>query len=967
MKTFVQDLARQIEGEIRFSEIDRALYSTDASFYRIPPIGVVIPRSQADVVATVQATRQAKLPVLARGGGTSVSGQAVGAAVVLDFSKYMHRVIEINPEEGTAWVEPGVVQDVFKQRLRPHGLQFGPETATASRATLGGMAANNSAGARSILYGKTVDHILECRAVLADGSVCHFGPLNETELVAKAQGSSLEAQLYRQIPRLIAQHREDILNGFPRLLRRVSGYNLDALLGDYPDPSPLPDPDRRFNLAKLLVGSEGTLAVLSALKVRLIPLPRATAVGVVHFAALNAAIDAVETILELAPAAVELVDDQILAPAMRARAFQDRVGFIEGDPRAVLLVEFHGENEREVAERLEALGDRLVRAHLGYAMVSVRDQTAQANVWNLRKAGLGMLMSTRAERKPLAFVEDPAVPVERLGEFVREFQRIVAAHGTHAGYYGHASVGCLHIRPALNLKDPGDIERLNAMLHEVSDLTRALGGSMSGEHGDGLARSWLNEKMFGPRLYGAFQTVKRTFDFENRMNPGKVVDGPPPDAHLRYGLGYRTQELTTTFDFSREFGFARAAEMCNGNGNCRKQDVGTMCPSYQATLDEKHSTRGRANALRSVLAGQAGSENFTGRGLYEVMDLCLSCKACQTECPSSVNMAKLKAEFLSHYHREHGTPWRDRVVGHIALVNRLGAATAPLSNWLLKSPLGSLGKRLLGFAPERTLPAFAPQTFSRWFAARSSKPVGAGRRGPVVLFHDTYMEYNTPEIGRAAVKLLEQLGYEVILPTRRCCGRPMISKGLLAEAQANARYNVEQLLPYARAGIPILGCEPSCILTLRDEYLDLVCGGDAKDVAAHSLTIDEFLFDLHRRGELNLEFAKSALPALLHGHCHQKAMVGTRPTLELLKLAFDAHEIPSGCCGMAGAFGYEQEHYDLSLVIGSQRLFPAIEKSAPETVLVADGVSCRQQIAHATGRQARHLVEALSATLLPYY
>ncbi|AGY59886.1 FAD-binding and (Fe-S)-binding domain-containing protein [Gloeobacter kilaueensis] len=961
MQSFVEDLRRQIEGEVRFGEFDRVLYSTDASFYRIKPIGVVIPRTEADVVATVEQTRRAKLPVLARGGGTSVSGQAVGEAVVLDFSKYMHRVLELNLEEGWAWVEPGLVQDAFKKQLRPYALQFGPETATASRATLGGMAANNSAGARSVVYGKAIDHILACRAVLADGSLVTFGSVSEAERRQKAEGSSLEAQLYRQIPRIVERHKEAILERYPRVLRRVSGYNLDALVSEFADLSPMADPDRRFNLAKLLVGSEGTLGVLTAIKVRLIPLPAATALGVVHFDNLNAAVDAVSPILELGPSAVELVDHQILGPAMRSRQFQDRVGFVQGDPAALLIVEFQGEKQQELAGRLEALRQRLGRERLGYALTDVFGEQEQAEVWNLRKAGLGMLMSVRDERKPVAFVEDPAVPVERMPEFVRAFQKIVAEHGVRAGYYGHASVGCLHIRPALNLKDTADIERMNAIFAQVSDLTRELGGSMSGEHGDGLARSWLNEKMFGGELYGAFQQVKRAFDFENRLNPGKVVDAPPPDRNLRYGPDYRTVEPATTFDFSREFGIARAVEMCNGNGNCRKQDVGTMCPSYQGTRDEMHSTRGRANALRAVLAGQAGAETFTGRGLYEVMDLCLSCKSCQTECPSSINMAKLKAEFLSHYHREHGTPLRDRVIGNIALVNRIGSATAPFSNWLLHSGLGTVGKRMLGFAPAREFPAFASQPFSRWF--RRHRPWSGTSRGKVVLFHDTYMEYNDPTIGMAATELLERLGYEVILPERRCCGRPMISKGLLKEAQVNARFNVEQLTPYAQAGIPVVGCEPSCILTLRDEYLDLVPGGAAKDVASHSQTIDEFLHDRLRAGELALPFKSDRPPALVHGHCHQKAITGTRPTLEVLKLAYDVREIASGCCGMAGSFGYEREHYDLSLTIGSQRLFPAIEQATAQTVLIADGISCRQQIQHGTRRTAQHLVQALAAAL----
>lgn len=960
MEAFVKDLKQTIQGEVRFGEIDRLLYSTDASFYQIKPLGVVIPRNEADVIATVERAKAAKLPILARGGGTSLAGQTVGEGIVLDFSKYANRVLEFNLEERWAWIEPGLVQDALQKYLNPYGLRFGPETATSSRATLGGMCGNNSAGARSIVYGKAIDSILACRVVLSDGSVATFETLSQEGLQAKQQGSSLEAQIYRQIPRIVAANRDEILARYPKILRRVSGYNLDSLLPDFPNISPFPDPnaagtlcDRRFNLAKLLVGSEGTLGVVTAIKVRLVPVPQMTGLGVIHFQDLNESIDSVASILELNPSAVELVDENILSPAARSLALKDKIGFLNGEPAAILIVEFQGENEKAVCDRLE----RLQKLDLGYHLVQILDPVEQAKVWAVRKAGLGMLMSVRDERKPVAFVEDPAVPLERFPEFVREFQRIVASHKLTAGYYGHASVGCLHIRPALNLKQQGDIDMMKSILNEISDLTLSFGGSMSGEHGDGLARGWLNEKMYGKQLYRAFKEVKQVFDFENRLNPGKVVDCPSPDRALRYGTTYQTINLPTTFDFSRELGLARSVEMCNGNGACRKQNTGTMCPSYQATRDEKHSTRGRANALRAVISGQTGV-SFTSPELYEVMELCLQCKACQTECPSSVNMAKLKSEFLSHYHQAYGTPWRDRAIANIHLVNRIGSAMAPLSNWLMESLLGQFGKKLLGIAPERQLPAFDPIPFSQWFNQRT--PDRQKYRGQVVLFHDTYMEYNTPSIGRAATYILESLGYQVILSDRRCCARPAISKGLLKQAQSNARYNIEQLSPYAKAGIPIVGCEPSCILTLRDEYLDLVPGEDAKAVAERVKTLDEFLYDLHKKGELTIEFKPTKESVLVHGHCHQKALIGTRPLLEILQLAYPTQEIDSGCCGMAGYFGYEREHYDISLAIASQRLFAAIDRSDPNTLLVANGVSCRQQIASGTGRKARHFVEVLA-------
>jgi FAD/FMN-containing dehydrogenase/Fe-S oxidoreductase len=954
LEAFVKELEQSIRGEVRCEEIDRILYSTDASFYQIKPLGAVIPSCVEDVITTVETAKTMKLPLLPRGGGTSLAGQTVGEAMAIDFSKYMNRVLELNVEQGWAWVEPGLVPDTLNHYLETYGLQFAPETATSNRATLGGMGGNNSAGPRSIIYGKTIDHVLACRVVLSDGSVATFSPLSEEKIEAKSRGNSLEAQLYRKIPKIVAQNQEEILTRYPKLLRRVSGYNLDALVPNFPNFSPLPDGDSRFNLAKLLVGSEGTLGIVTALKVRLIPKVKVTALGIVHFHHLNQSIESVNPILELNPSAVELVDDQILQPAMRSRELQSQVGFTNGNPAAILIVEFQGESQQEVAHRVEKLN----QLNLGYHVTPVLDKQGQSNVWAVRKAGLGMLMSVRTERKPLAFVEDPAVPLEHLPAFLGEFQRIIGAHHTTAGYYGHASVGCLHIRPALNLKDGEDIGHLKSMLDEISDLTLALGGSMSGEHGDGLTRGWLNQKMYGVQLYQAFQEVKRAFDGENRLNPGKIVDCPPPEQNLRYGPTYQILNLPTTLDFSRELGLARSIEMCNGNGACRKQDKGTMCPSYQATREEKHSTRGRANVLRAVLSQQAGSVSFDSPELYEVMELCLQCKACQTECPSSINMAKLKAEFLNHYYARHGTPLRDRLAGSIHLINRIGSATAPLSNWLMKSPWGVLGKHLLGIAPQRQLPTFSTERFSHWFRQHTSR--SNGTQGPIVLFHDTYMEYNQPSIGKAATQLLEQLGYEVILPQGRCCGRPAISKGLLTEARGMANHNVEQLLPYARAGIPIVGCEPSCILTLKDEYLDLVPGQAAREVAEQVRTMDEFLNQLREQGKLKLNFSASHQPVLVHGHCHQKALIGMGPTLEVLSLAYPTQEIDSGCCGMAGAFGYEREHYHLSLEIGSQRLFPALERSPRDALLVANGISCRQQIAHATGRTARHFVEVFA-------
>jgi FAD/FMN-containing dehydrogenase/Fe-S oxidoreductase len=955
MDNLLHDLQQHISGEVRFDAVSKTLYSTDASIYQIEPLGVVIPRHADDVVAAITVAGEHGVPVLPRGGGTSLAGQTVGKALVIDVSPHMHQVLELNTEEHWAWVQPGLVQDQFNAYLRPYGFLFGPDTATSNRATLGGMIGNNSAGARSVLYGKTIDHVLELQVALSDGSTTTLRPLDKAALEQKQRGSTLEAQIYREVTRIAHENREAILERYPKIMRRVSGYNLDEFITDGP-----------CNLAKMVVGSEGTLAAVTAAKVRIMPRPAATAVLVVHFDDMIRSVEATGTILSFAPSAVEMVDRQIVNAARGAKEFEGHLPFLQGEPDAVIIAEFYGETAEEVADKVAQLEASLRREHLGYAYSQALTAQVQADVWKMRKGGLGLLMSTRDEHKPIAFIEDTAVDPAKLPEFLRRFRQIIAAHDTTAGYYGHASVGCLHIRPGIDLKQQSEVDKMFAMIQEISDLVMEYGGSMSGEHGDGLARSWLNEKHFGPTLYQAFKEVKRAFDPRNRMNPGKVVDGPSPKDNLRYGANYEAIEITTNLDFNRDGGFATAIEMCNGNGACRKLGDGTMCPSYQATLDEQHSTRGRANALRAILAGRLPKEAFVSKALYDTLDLCLECKACKTECPSNVDMAKLKYEFLSHYYAAHGTPLRARLFARIATLNRIGQRLAPLSNWLARSPLSKWVMTQLGIAPQRSLPAFASQTFSQWFARRplADRPA---RRGQVVLFHDTFMEYNCPEVGQAATQLLEAAGFEVVLVARKCCGRPAISKGLLEQVRQDARHNIALLAPYARQGIALVGIEPSCILTLREDYLDLVPSADAALVAQQALTIDEFLYQLHQRGELDLEFTETPKRLLLHGHCHQKALVGTAPTLAVLRLpaGYEVQEIPSGCCGMAGSFGYEAEHYEVSMKIGSQRLFPAIHEADDSVELVADGISCRQQIQHATGRHARHLAEVLWEAVVP--
>ncbi|MBI2879534.1 MAG: FAD-binding protein [Candidatus Rokubacteria bacterium] len=952
MTELEHELRKVVEGEVRFDRMTRLLYATDASIYQIEPIGVVFPRHAGDVQAVLEVANRAGVPILPRGAGTSLAGQTVGHAIVLDFSRHMSRILEVNPEEGWARVQPGVVQDELNAHLRPMGLLFGPDTATSNRATLGGMIGNNSAGSHSIAYGKTIDHVLEIDVLLTDGTPTVYRPLAPAELEAKQAANGLEARIYGEVARIVREQREEVLARYPKLMRRVSGYNLDEFVRDRP-----------FNLAKLVVGSEGTLATVVEARVRVVPRPPATSLAVVHFHELQEALAASPLILETRPYALEMVDKLILDLAKGSLEHAARrARFVQGDPGAILLVEYAGEGEAEARAQAEALEARTRAGGIGYATVVALAPETQQNIWKVRKAGQGLLIGMKGERKPIAFVEDTAVAPEQLPEFVRRFKATVERYGTTAGYYGHCSVGCLHIRPLMNLKRAEEVARMRAMAEEIVELVMEFGGALSGEHGDGLARGQWNERLFGPRLYQAFRAIKAAFDPKGRMNPGKIVDCPPMTEHLRYGPAYRTWEPSTLLDFSGQGGVAAAVEMCNGVGACRKRLDGAMCPSYMATGDEEHSTRGRANALRAVLSGALPREEFTGRRLYEVLDLCLECKACKAECPANVDMAKLKYEFLAHYHAAHGLPLRNRLFGRIETLNRLGSRLAPLSNWIAGSaPSRWLLERFAGIDRRRPLPPFARQPFTAWF--RRHAPSGDGRRGRVALFHDTFVTYNAPAIGIAATRFLEAAGYQVVLPDKRCCGRPLISTGMLGEARAHAAWNVARLLPLVQEGVPVVGLEPSCLLTLRDEYVDLLRSPEAKAVAEASVLFEEFL---RREAEAwkGLTFAPGPGRVLLHGHCHQKALAGTAATVAALRRAgYEVGEVDAGCCGMAGAFGFEREHYDLSLAIAARRLVPALRAAGEGVEVCAPGVSCRQQIEHTTGRRARHPAELLWAAL----
>jgi FAD/FMN-containing dehydrogenase/Fe-S oxidoreductase len=942
------ELKNRVEGDIHFDKYSRLLYSTDASIYQIEPVGVVVPRHKADVQAVLDVANRLGVSVLSRGGGTSLAGQAVGHSIVLDFSKYMQNVLEVNQEELWCRVQPGLVQDELNAYVRAMGLQFGPDTSTSNRATIGGMIGNNSSGAHSLTYGKTLDHVIELTVLMADGREVVLKDLSPAEVKQKSKADTIEGRAYREVFRLAQQHKPEILARYPKIMRRVSGYNLD----EFVKPQP-------FNLARMIVGSEGTLATIVEAKMRLVPKPKWTAMDVIHFNDDIDALQCAQTVLQTAPYAMESTDKMILNLARGNIEQSRKLGFVQGTPDSLLMVEYAGETEDEVKDQIYKLEELRKRERIGYAATLAFKAEEVKSIWGVRKAGLGLLLGMKGDKKPIAFVEDTAVSPEKLPEFIKRFRQIVTDHDTVAGYYGHCSVGCMHIRPLINLKAESEKKKMVSIANAISDLVIEFNGAMSGEHGDGLARSHFNQKLYGPALYDGFRQIKRAFDPKNIMNPGKIVDAPAMTESLKISPQYTTWEPQTTLDFSAQGGFARAVEMCSGMGECRKKLDGTMCPSYMGTLDEEHSTRGRANALRNVIAGLVPKSEFTGKRLHDVMDLCLECKACKAECPSNVDMAKLKYEFLDHYHRANGLPLRNRIFGAIADLNRIGSALAPVSNWLAGSTLNRwLMELFAGIDRRRPLPSFASETFEDWF--RKHPQNGQAANGEVVLFHDTFNNYNTPNVAIAAVRFLEKSGYRIALVEKKCCGRPMISKGMLSQAKEHAAWNIERLAPYAAKDTPVVGLEPSCLLTLRDEYPEFVRTEATKNVAKNSFLFEEFVMREIGAGRLKLDANGQGRKVLLHGHCHQKALVGAAPTIAMLKAAgYEVSEVDSGCCGMAGSFGFEKEHYDLSIKIGNRRLAPAVQSAGAEVEVVAPGISCRQQIEHLAGRQAKHPAELL--------
>ena len=951
-------LRSEIQGDVLFDPFSRGRYSTDASIYQIMPIGVVVPRTREDALRAMQIAVDARIPLLPRGGGTSQCGQTVGEALVIDNSKHLNNVLAFDKDARKITVEPGMVLDQLNKFLKPHNLFFPVDPSTASRATIGGMAGNNSCGTRSLRYGNMVHNVHAIKAVLSTGEEIEFGPVRGD--LNKVGGPPKYRELVTKMHDLYAHEKAEIEARFPKLLRRVAGYNIDMMSAT------------GFNMAHLLVGSEGTLAYFTALELDLQPVLVHKVVGVCHFPKFYAAMASSQHIVKLGPSAVELVDRTMIELAREIPVLRASVEkFVRGEPDAILLVEFAGDDQAEQVAKLKQLVELM--ADLGFpgSVVEILDPNLQHETAEVRKAGLNIMMSMKGDGKPVSFIEDCAVSLEDLADYTDRLTQVFEKHGTKGTWYAHASVGCLHVRPVLNMKDESGAKKMRAIAEEAAELIREYKGSYSGEHGDGLVRSEWIEPMFGARLVRAFEAVKDAFDPLGLMNPGKIVRAPKMDDRslFRYKPGYQVMKIDSVLDWSEKGGFGATVEMCNNNGECRKRDAGVMCPSFRATHDEQHLTRGRANTLRLAISGQLGPDAFTSDEMYDTLALCVSCKGCKRECPTGVDMAKMKIEFLHHYHKRHGLRMKDRLVADLPHY----ATTAARMPWLfnLRDAIPGLAKATegwLGLTAKRRTPKWRGDPFFSTVQPRSTKVTG----DEVVLFVDTFNNYFEPENAHAALRVLEAAGYRVHVAKPRdggrplCCGRTYLAVGSIEQARAEANRVLDHLLPYAERGVPIVGLEPSCALTFRDEFLAMGLGDGTSTLAKQTMLLEEFL--AREKGAERLKLTLKPLPekrALLHGHCHQKAFNAVKPIQTVLSLIpdFKADLIDTSCCGMAGSFGYDTRYYDVSMQMAEMNLLPAVRKAAADTLLIADGTSCRHQIADGTGRKAVHVARVLERAL----
>ena len=978
---FERELRAALRGEVHFDLMSRGLYATDASHYQMLPACVVVPRDEADCLQAVRVAGRYGVPITPRGAATSLSGQTFGPGMVLDVSKYMDQILEVNTSQQWVRVQPGIVRDRLNAQLAPHRLQFAPDPATGNRATVGGMIGNNSSGMRSVVYGKTIDHVLSCKIALADGTVLHCESVDEAEWQRRAQGTSREAALYRGLQDIIDRNREEILARYPKVMRRVSGYNLDEFVDGAGYTGPIGGRDlaghRRWNLSNLIVGSEGTLAVVLEAKLRLIPVPGATALAIGHFHDPIEALRHVPAILRQQPSAVELLDQVVIGEALVNAATRELARFLEGAPQAVLLVEVFGQDANDAQRRIAALVQSLQAQGIGYAWPLRTDPQGQADVWAVRKTGLGLISNVQGPVKGQAVVEDACVPVEVLADYIQRLRDYCRERHVRSTMYAHASVGVIHFRPMLDLHLPEDRQKLVDIAQRAFALVCEYGGTFAGEHGDGVLRGQFIPQAFGQRLYTAFQQVKQLFDPQHLMNPGKILDTPSMVSHLRYGEQYQPSDRPTEFHYREQGGFRLAVEQCNGVGACRKLALGTMCPSYMATRDEEATTRGRANGLRLALSGQLGPDALSSDRLQEVLALCLACKSCRSECPNAVDMARLKSEALQMHHDQHGVPWGFHLIGRMPLTARLVAGPlAHVVNLVAQLPgYGWLLEKLAGIDRRRSLPRFATRSLTSLLkdrrgdgsANRPGRREDPARRdlasaglGQVVLFDDTYANYLEPAVGLAAIELLEGCGYEVLLARAGCCQRPRLSKGLVRDAKRDGTKTLQKLDVFARQGLPILCLEPSCASALADDLPDLIDDEQLGRRVAHCVQMIDVFLDAEVAAGRLPPLAAVAESFLLHGHCHQKAEFGTAAIHRHFSRmpGVVCQEVDSGCCGMAGSFGYE--HYDVSRQVGEDRLFPAVRQAVSEgRTILACGISCRHQLRDFLAVEALHWVQAV--------
>jgi len=958
-------LKESLDGDVFTDQVQKVIYATDASSYREIPQAVTRPKNKEDIRKIIDFARQMGTSVIPRAGGTSLAGQVVGSGIVADISKYLNKIGELNLTERWVEVEPGVVLAELNQFLAKHGLQFAPETSTANRCCIGGMLGNNSCGLHSLIYGSTREHILKVEGILADGSEVTFGELSTEEFEAKCSGNPdlLETQIYMNIRETLADefNQQEIRNEFPdpKVTRRNNGYALDMLL----ETDPFTGNSKLFNFCKLLAGSEGTLVFVTKIRLNIVLLPpRFQGLVCAHFNTLEDSFYGNIIALRHHPDAIELTDDIILNCTLENIEQRKNRFFIEGNPKAILTIEFSSDSEEKIQEKASELEADLRKEGFGYHFPLFTDKESIKKIWELRKAGLGLLSNIPGDKRNVTVIEDTAVAPDYLPEYIREFDQIIARYGLTCVYYGHIATGELHLRPLLNLKDPDDVKIYHSLAKEVAELVKKFRGSLSGEHGDGRLRGEFIPLMLGQHNYELIRKLKYTWDPQNILNPGKIVDTPSITDDLRILMGQPSFKAETLFDYAPHGDLLRSVEMCNGSGDCRKSNLigGTMCPSYMVTRDEDKSTRARANVLREYLTRPQKANPFDSEKILQVLDLCLSCKACKSECPSNIDMAKFKAEFLQQYYDQHGFPMRSLLIAYLPRINKLGMVFRSITNLIIST---NQFKKAIGFAPERKIPELSKLSLRKWY--RKTISLDKNKIGKVYLFADEFTNFNESHIGIKAILLLNKLGYEVVLPTHLESGRTFLSKGLLRKAKQIANFNVSQLSEIISDEKPLIGIEPSTILTFRDEYPELVDSnlqGKAKELAKNALMLEEFIVQEIVKGNIRSEqFCTDVKMIKLHGHCQQKAVASTLPTRKMLELPanYSVQEIKSGCCGMAGSFGYEKEHYELSMQIGELDLFPAVRKSTSEEIIAAPGTSCRHHIENGTGRKVLHPIEVL--------